>query len=345
MAPWSTRSSAASTAPRPPFRYPDIQMIDSSSAAVGKEWPATSYEVGREKIREYAAALAIDAGIHRDHDVARAAGFRAVVAPPAFAAVYDARSLAGAMFDPGSGIFDPAEGLAGYRFVQRRQEFRWHEPVCAGDRIETVARLVAAEDTGGARYRSFESKSVNGDGELILEGRYEGVVPARGRSAADRLPREAGPVGETIRAAGSAAAWAPRGAASVGGFAAGDSFPELRITPDRWAPHRYAGASLDFTPFHLDADLAKAIGLPGIILHGLYTYGQLAHGLLAPFGSDPRVLRSLGARFRRPAVPERELLVTGTVAAVTGEGVEIACAVQQDNREVISEGVAELVPK
>jgi len=65
-------------------------------AAVGKEWPATSYEVGREKIREYAAALAIDAGIHRDHDAARAAGFRAVVAPPAFAAVYVARSLAGA---------------------------------------------------------------------------------------------------------------------------------------------------------------------------------------------------------------------------------------------------------
>jgi len=313
-------------------------------AAVGKEWPAISYEVGREKIREYAAALAIDARIHRDHDAARAAGFRAVVAPPAFAAVYVARSLAGAMFDPESGIFDPAEGLAGYRFVQRRQEFRWHEPVCAGDRIETVARLVAAEDTGGARYRSFESESVNGDGEVVLEGRYEGVVPALDRSAAERAPQAAGPVGETVRAAGSAAAAAPRGAGPVGGFAAGDRFPEFRITPDRWAPHRYAGASLDFTPFHLDADLAKAIGLPGIILHGLYTYGQLAHGLLAPFGSDPRVLRSLGARFRRPAVPEHELLVAGTVAAVADDRVEVACAVHQDGREVISEGVAELAP-
>ena len=182
-------------------------------AAVGKEWPATSYEVGREKIREYAAALAIDARIHRDHDAARAAGFRAVVAPPAFAAVYVARSLAGAMFDPESGIFDPAEGLAGYRFVQRRQEFRWHEPVCAGDRIETVARLVAAEDTGGARYRSFESESVNGDGEVVLEGRYEGVVPALDRSAAERAPQAAGLVGETVRAAGSAAACGARSAA------------------------------------------------------------------------------------------------------------------------------------
>jgi len=106
-------------------------------AAVGKEWPAISYEVGREKIREYAAALAIDARIHRDHDAARAAGFRAVVAPPGFAAVYVARSLAGAMFDPESGIFDPAEGLAGYRFVQRR--FVQHQP---GDaRAERLRRL------------------------------------------------------------------------------------------------------------------------------------------------------------------------------------------------------------
>ena len=125
-------------------------------------------------------------------------------------------------------------------------------------------------------------------------------------------------------------------------FAAGDSFPELRITPDRWAPHRYAGASLDFTPFHLDADLAKAIGLPGIILHGLYTYGQLVRGLLGPFDSDPRALRSLGARFRRPAVPEHELVVSGTVTAAAGDRLEVACAVAQDGPEVISEGIAEL---
>jgi acyl dehydratase len=62
-----------------------------TTAAVGTEWPATEYEVGREKIREYADALAIPAPIHRDHEAARAAGFRAAVAPPVFAAVYVAR--------------------------------------------------------------------------------------------------------------------------------------------------------------------------------------------------------------------------------------------------------------
>lgn len=323
--------------------------MTADPAAVGREWPATGYEVGREKIREYADALTIDAAIHRDHDAARAAGFRAAVAPPTFAAVYVARSLAAAMFDPASGIFDPAEGLAGYRFVQRRQWFRWHEPVCSGDRIETVARLAAAEEADGARYRTFTSESVNQAGELVLEGRYEGVVPARG--GGERKPRPAGTVGEATRAAGAAASRTVRdagsavpGTATVAGFAAGDRWPELRITPDRYAPHRYAGASLDFTPFHLDAELARAIGLPGIILHGLYTYAQLARALLAPFGSDPRALRSLGARFRRPAAPERELVVSGAVAAAAGDHLEVACAVSQDGREVLSEGIAELAP-
>lgn len=301
-----------------------------TTAAVGTEWPATEYEVGREKIREYADALAIAAPIHREHGAARAAGFRAVVASPVFAAVYVARSLAGAMFDPAAGIFDPDLGLAGYRFVQRRQEFRWHEPVCSGDTIATVARLTEAEDRDGARYRTFESESVNEEGQLVLSGRYQGVVPSL-------EPRSSG---------GGRPAPPPRPEAAPGagtGHATGDRIPEFRITPDRYAPQRYAGASGDFTPFHLDAGLARAIGLPGIILHGLYTYGQLAHGLLEPFGGDPRVLRSLAARFRRPSVPEQELTVAGVVTAAEGRTAAIACAVEQGGREVVSEGEAVLV--
>ncbi|MFN8113857.1 MAG: MaoC family dehydratase N-terminal domain-containing protein [Solirubrobacterales bacterium] len=303
-------------------------MQAAPTAAVGTEWPATEYEVGREKIREYADALAIGAAIHRDRDAARAAGFRTVVAPPVFAAVYVARSLAGAMFDPASGIFDPDLGLAGYRFVQRRQEFRWHEPVCAGDTIATVARIAEAEDRDGARYRTFESESRNQEGALVLEGRYQGVVPAL-----EPRPRES-------RSPAPGRPEPPPGAGT--GYEPGERIPEFRITPDRYAAQRYAGASGDFTPFHLDAELARAIGLPGIILHGLYTYGQLAHGLLEPFGGDPRVLRELAARFRRPSVPERELVVAGLVTSSSGPRIEVACAVEQGGKEVVSAGEAVL---
>jgi acyl dehydratase len=302
-----------------------------AAASVGKEWPPQQYEVGIEKIREYADVLGCTAAIHRDHEAARAAGFRAAVAPPTFAAVYVARSLAGAMFDPDSGIFDPELGLAGYRFVQRRQSFSWHEPVCSGDRIATVARLAEAEDRDGARYRTFESESVNQSGALVLTGRYQGVVPA---------PKVAG---ESRRSVGTdRGEREPADLDRSTGLGLGDRYPEFVTTPDRYAAQRYAGASGDFTPFHLDPELARAIGLPGIILHGLYTYGQLARGLLEPFNGDPRALHTLAARFQRPAVPEQELVMSGSVADVDGELITVSCAIEQGGQEVLSEGVGTL---
>jgi acyl dehydratase len=314
---------------------PEDDAGSAPVAEVGKRWPAREYEVGREKIREYADVLGCEREIHRDHEAAREAGFRAAVAPPTFAAVYVARSLAEALFAPESGIFEPELGLAGYRFVQRRQRFRWHEPVCSGDRISTVATLVDADDRDGARHRAFESESVNQDGDLVLEGRYEGVVPAlsgdKGRSGGS------GRSDRSVPKRGEAPLDGPAG------LRAGDRFPEFRVTPDRYAAQRYAGASGDFTPFHLDPELARAIGLPGIILHGLYTYGLLARGLLEPFDGDPRGLRSLAARFRRPAVPEAELVLRGRVEEAGEEGITVACAVEQEGREVLSEGIAELV--
>ena len=51
----------------------------------------------------------------------------------------------------------------------------------------------------------------------------------------------------------------------------GDAIRELRVTPDKYLPHRYAGASGDFNPIHIDAEFAKAVGLPQNILHGLYS--------------------------------------------------------------------------
>ena len=51
---------------------------------------------------------------------------------------------------------------------------------------------------------------------------------------------------------------------------------DLKVTPDRFLPHRYAGASGDFNPIHIDAEFAKAVGLPNTILHGLYMMGLVA---------------------------------------------------------------------
>src|SRR5205823_8394266 len=93
----------------------------------------------------------------------------------------------------------------------------------------------------------------------------------------------------------------------------GDQIPELKMPPDKYLPHRYAGASGDYNPIHIDPEFARAVGLPGNILHGLYSMAQVARGMSAAAGGDPRVLRRLSVQFRGMGMPEQEIAVTGTV--------------------------------
>lgn len=137
--------------------------------AVGKSWPSTTYQVGREKIKEYATVLGIVNPVHFDVDAAREAGFRDVVAPPMFAVVYSMPSLGPAMFDPEVGI-DFA------RLVHGGQTFEWDEPACSGDEITTTATLVSAEEKLGNGFYVFETVSVNGDGAEVVRGTWTNIV-------------------------------------------------------------------------------------------------------------------------------------------------------------------------
>src|SRR5215213_9215795 len=93
----------------------------------------------------------------------------------------------------------------------------------------------------------------------------------------------------------------------------GDQIPELRVTPDKYLPHRYAGASGDFNPIHIDPEFAKAVGLPNTILHGLYMMGLAARAATEAAGGDPRSLKRLSVQFRGMGFPEQEIHVTGQV--------------------------------
>jgi hypothetical protein len=72
--------------------------------AIGKQWPAIAYEVGAEKIREFSDAIGAGSDVHRDHEAARSAGFRDLVAPPMFCVVYSARAMGPAILDPDIGM-------------------------------------------------------------------------------------------------------------------------------------------------------------------------------------------------------------------------------------------------
>ena len=137
--------------------------------AIGKVWPGATYQVGREKIKEYANALGIDNPVHFDVEAARAAGFRDVVAPPMFAVVYSAPAV-------GPPILDPEIELNLAMMVHGGQEFVWGAPVVAGDEITTKASVRDISEEDGRGYYVFESVSTNQRGEQVCRGTWTNIV-------------------------------------------------------------------------------------------------------------------------------------------------------------------------
>jgi acyl dehydratase len=123
----------------------------------------------------------------------------------------------------------------------------------------------------------------------------------------------------------------------------GDKIGELRVTPDKYVPHRYAGASGDFNPIHIDREFAQAVGLPSNILHGLYGMAQVARAAQAAAGGDPRRVKRLSVQFRGMGFPEQEIVVSGTVSSVSSDGRAVIAteAAQGDNR-IIRNAEAEI---
>jgi acyl dehydratase len=122
----------------------------------------------------------------------------------------------------------------------------------------------------------------------------------------------------------------------------GDQAPELRVTPDKYLPHRYAGASGDFNPIHIDDEFAKMVGLPRNILHGLYSMGLVAKANAALADGNPRALKRLSVQMRGMGVPEQEIVVTGTVKSVDGNRVVVDTVAAQGDNALIKNAEAEL---
>jgi acyl dehydratase len=135
----------------------------------GKTYPPFEYEVGREKIREYAFAVGEQDPVHHDAAAAQAAGFRSVVAPPMFAVVYSAGAVAPA-------ILDPEVGINFARMLHGSQEFEWDEPVCAGDTITTETTLEDLYERTGMEFYVFKSVSKNQDGKEVVRGIWTNIV-------------------------------------------------------------------------------------------------------------------------------------------------------------------------
>jgi acyl dehydratase len=121
----------------------------------------------------------------------------------------------------------------------------------------------------------------------------------------------------------------------------GAQIPELRVTPDKYLTVRYAGASGDFNPIHTDEEFAKAVGLPGRILHGLWTMAEVARAQTEAAGGAVH-LRRLSVQFRGMGLPEHEVLVTGTVRELADGIATIDTVAEQDGNQIIRNAESEV---
>jgi acyl dehydratase len=121
----------------------------------------------------------------------------------------------------------------------------------------------------------------------------------------------------------------------------GAEIPALKVTPDKYLTARYAGASGDFNPIHIDEEFARAVGLPGRILHGLWTMAQVARAQTEATGG-PEHLKRLSVQFRGMGMPEQEVLVRGTVREVLDGHVVVDTVAEQAGKAIIRNAEAEL---
>jgi acyl dehydratase len=121
----------------------------------------------------------------------------------------------------------------------------------------------------------------------------------------------------------------------------GAQIPELKVTPDRYLTTRYAGASGDFNPIHIDEEFARSVGLPGRILHGLWTMAQVARAQTEAAGG-PEHLRRLSVQFRGMGVPEQKVVVRGSVREVTDGRILVDTVAEQAGGQIIRNAEAEL---
>jgi acyl dehydratase len=149
---------------------------------VGKEYPTVTYEVGREKLREFAMAVGETDPVFHDEEAARAAGHPDVVAVPTFPVVVAGKAAVALHGDPNL-------GLDYTRVVHGEQEFDYWRPIVAGDRLLARSRVAAVEVKGRHELLTIETRITSEDGEPVCTVRN--VLLSRG-TAPERRPSPGG---------------------------------------------------------------------------------------------------------------------------------------------------------
>ncbi|MFC8043271.1 fused (3R)-hydroxyacyl-ACP dehydratase subunits HadA/HadB [Nocardia sp. NPDC057353] len=278
------------------------------------------YEVGREKIREYARAVQDYHPAHWSEDAAAELGYRGLVAPTTFistVAMLANRRLLETV-------------LAGYDvIVQTDQVFEMYKPVCTGDRLVSDVEFASVRRIGGKDLLTITntfsdqadevaqvmhttvvgltSEDVAGDISATIERVImtglgtTGTVPDEQPTTEPAVERRRSPESRTR---------VPRTAVRLAEIAAGDELPARTVHLTRGDLVNYAGVSGDANPIHWHDGIAALAGLPDVIAHGMLTMG-LGAGFVTGWLGDPGAVLRYGVRLSNYTVIEA--LEAGTV--------------------------------
>jgi acyl dehydratase len=267
-----------------------------NTESIGQWTDPVEFEVTRERIAQYAAAT-------NDPIAAHAAGD---LAPPVFAVVpaFGVAGQAATQVIPGELLMMVLHG---------EQDFHFHAPILPGTTVSTRAAAIGLRPRSSGVTVVAKADTHDADGQLLVEQYMTTFV--RGAHAAEAVGEEAPPHAFE---------------------ATGDPEAEISQTFDTDQTYRYAEASGDPMPIHLDDQLAKSVGLPGIIIHGLCTMAFTSVAVIQhACPEDPTRLRRLAVRFAKPVQPGQTI----TTRIWPGYAFQTE---SDDGSVVIKDGLAEV---
>jgi acyl dehydratase len=277
---------------------------------LGKQYAPQDYGVTAEAVMNYARAYNDDNPWFMDTNRAGS-----IIAPPMFGVVTGWLSIM-------TVITDRELGVDVLRLLHVEQDMYFLRPMVPGDILTSVATITAIADEPAGESLAVEVQCTNQRAESVQRMMF--TVLIRGRSARDRKHSrvgEAAPVGE----------------------------PLLRVRQkiDDDQTFRYASASGDHNPIHVDENVAKMAGLPGIVVHGLCTMAFTSKVMIDHLcDRDPRRLGRLRARFSRPVFPGQEI-TTAVWQLSDHDGIKsyVYETYNPEGKDVIREGIVDIRSK
>jgi acyl dehydratase len=277
---------------------------------IGREYPPLNATVTLEALQKYARAYNDDNSRYFD-----ASALGGIVAPPMFGVAVTWMSVVGA-------VGDPELGADLLRLLHAEQDMEFLAPLRPGDEITTVAKVASIEARPGGDAMALELSSHNKAGAPVLRMLFGIFIRTarRDRSAAGRTERPVSPSGDPILT--------------------------VEQTIDLDQTFRYAEASGDRNPIHVDETVAKMAGLPSIVVHGLCTMAFSSRVMIDGLCSgNPERLKRLRVQFSRPVFPGQSIVTkVWSDGERAGRSTYVFETYNPEGLAVIRGGIAEIAP-